>query len=193
MSKKETIWRYILNQALEKHVLTFTQKEIAGKFQYSTSTVFNSLKAPRKLGAVEVTGRFFRIINFEKLLILWATQRNLEKDVVYSTYCSEPARKIEGNMPPDIIFAAFSAYRMKYNEAPADYDVVYVYSQNLVELKKRFPTVKGIKNLFILKPDNDLKNFGKITPDVQTFVDLWNINKWYAKDFLDALKQKFNL
>ncbi len=193
MTKKETIWRFILKKALDERELRFTQKDIAAHFKISTSTVFNALKAPRKLGAIEVTGRFFRLRDAEKLLLLWATQRNFKNDIVYSTYVDAEVREIEGRMPPDVIFGAFSAYRFAHNEAPADYSTVYVYSEGLEELKKRFPKQKGPPNLFVLKPDPELVSFGKTTPDVQTFVDLWNIPQWYAKDYLAALKKKINL
>lgn len=196
MTKKEIIWRYVLTLALDEKQLIFTQKDIAKVFNISTSTVFNALKVPRKLGAIEVTGRFFRLIDKEKLLILWATIRSIQKDIYYSTYVPDAPAKIEGLMPADCIFGAFSAYRLKYQDAPADYDQIYVYSNNLEEIKKRFPpnsNRKMPKNLFILKPDSYLNTFGLVTPDVQTFVDLWNIPKWYSKDYLDALKKKLNL
>lgn len=196
MTKKETIWRHILMQALEKKQSVFTQKEIAHNFKISTSTVFNALKAPRKLGAVEVTGRFFRVIDAEKLLILWATIRNIDKDIQYSTYVPYSVIKIEGGVTGDAIFGAFSAYRLKYDDAPADYDQVYVYSDSLAEFKKRFPLIQNkqqMKNLFVLKPDPFLASFGYTTPDVQTFVDIWNISKWYARDFLNSLKEKLNI
>lgn len=196
MQKKETIWRHILYETLEKQTGLFTQKEIAQHFQVSTSTVFNALKAPRKLGAIEVTGRFFRITDAEKLLLLWATQRNLEKDIFYSTYVDAPVRKIEGLMPPNVIFGAFSAYRLKYGEAVADYDRVYVYDDDLTELKKRFPISASFKkrtpNLYVLKADSHLRDYGNVTPDVQMFADLWNISAWYARDYLEALKKKLN-
>jgi len=95
-------------------------------------------------------------------------------------------------MPPNVIFAAYTAFLKKYKQAPADYDKVYVYieEKNLKEIKNRFPPQKGYQNLIVLKSDPWLKNFGKLTPDCQTFVDLWNLPEWYAKDFLNALKEK---
>lgn len=193
MTKKETIWRHILHHALTKGVSVYTQKNLAHELHYSLSTVFNALKVPRKIAAVQVTGRFFRLIDAEKLLLLWATQRNLTADGVYQTYVDLPARSVEGGMPPDVIYAAFSAYRLAYAEAPADYDTVYVYSANVEAIKKRFPKHKGRTNLFVLKPDSLLASFGDTTPNVQTFVDVWNIPLWYAKDYCEALKKRMNL
>lgn len=192
MTKKEIIWRYILSETLSRSKDTFTQKDVAQIFGFSTSTIFNSLKIPRKLGAVEVTGRFFRIRDAEKLLVLWATFRNLRNEIIYETHVKSPVREIESFMPADVIFGAFSAYRLAHDDCPSDYSSVYVYSDNFAEIQRRFPKTKGIVNLFVLKPDRVLHTFGKTTPDVQTFVDLWNIPDWYAKDFLSALKRKLN-
>lgn len=193
MTKKETIWRHILHKALTEKVLTFTQKSIAEKFKISTSTVFNALSVPRKIGAIEVRGRYFRLRDFEKLLLVWATARNLKNDISYSTFVADGVRGIEGMMPPDVIFGTFSAYRFAYNEEPADYSAVYVYADDLEEIRRRFPKQKGSPNLFVLKPDWQLSSFGKTTPDVQTFVDLWNIPEWYTKDYLNALKKRMNI
>ncbi len=193
MTKKEIIWRHILYESFSKQRYSFTQKDVAQLFHISTSTVFNALKSPRKLGAIEVTGRNFRLRNAEKLLLLWATVRNLKKEILYQTHVTLPILKIEGEMPGSAIFAAMSAYRLKYREAPADYSVVYVYCSDLETMKKRFPPKKGVRNLVVLKPDSNLATFGQTTPDVQMFADLWNLSEWYAKDFLDALKKKLKL
>lgn len=192
MTKKEVLWREILFQALENRKTEFTQKELAQKYGFSLSTVFNALKPLRNSGVVVVGGRGFRVQDTEKFLYLWATLRKFKKDIIYQTSISKRVQEIEGEMPPGVIFAAFSAFFKKYKEAPADYDKVYIYSSHkqLGEIKKRFPFQKGYPNLIILRADPWLKKFGKITPDIQTFVDLWNLPDWYAKDFLEALKEK---
>ncbi len=188
------IWREMLAEALDQGKTLFTQKDLAKKLKCSTSTIFNALKDLRRLGAIEVTGRFFRIKDREKILLFFATHRNLKKDMLYETHVDDSARGIEGNMPADVIFAAFSAYRFTYEEEPADYDQVYVYSNDLETIKKRFPRQKGYSNLFVLKPDPTMLLSGKkLTHPVQIFVDLWNIPVWYAKDYLKAIKAKLNL
>ncbi len=192
MSKKELVWREILFQSIEKKKLEFTQKELAEKFGFSLSTIFNALKIPRQRGAIKVTGRNFSVIDAEKFLYIWATQRNLKKEIIYKTHVPENAQKIEGRMPAEIIFGGPSAYALKYKDAPADYAKVYIYAseKNLKEIKKRFPEKKGEANLFVLESDPYLEKFGNIAPDIQTFADLWNMQDWYAKDFLNALKNK---
>lgn len=189
MLKKEVIWREILFQAIENKKNEFTQKELAQKYGFSLSTVFNALKVPRNVGAVGGK-RGFKVLDIEKFLNLWATFRNLKKDIIYQTHVEKNVREIEGEMLPNAIFACYSAFLKKYKEAPADYDKVYIYAESLDEIKKRFPFQKGYQNLIVIKADPWLENFGKITPDCQTYVDLWNLPEWYAKDFLNALKEK---
>jgi len=193
MTKKEVIWRHILDQAIQKKQAQFTQKELAGRFRFSLSTVHHALDIPRKIGAVEVTGRFFRLRDPEKFLYLWATQRNLKRDILYTTHVDMSVQKIEGAMTPRATFAAFSAYRLRYKDAPADYDVVYVYATDATAIKSRFPKTKGYENLVVLKPDPLLAHDAHITSDAQTFVDIWNTPHWYAKEFLSVLKEKMKL
>lgn len=193
MTKKEIIWRHILYQAITKRLTKFTQKELAVRFGFSLSTVWNALKIPRQTNAIEVTRKFFRVRDPEKLLLIWATHRNLKKDIIYTTYTDEPMQKIENSQPNEIIFGAFSAYRFMYKDAPADYDKVYVYSNDAAEIIRRFPKKTGYQNLLVLKSDKFLHTFGPLTPPVQTYVDIWNTEDWYAKDFLKSLKEKLDL
>jgi hypothetical protein len=192
MNKKELIWREILFKAIERKKFEFTQKELAEKFGFSLSTIFNALKIPRQSGAIKVTGRNFSVVDAEKFLYIWATQRNMQKEIIYETYVSESAAKIEGQMPEGIIFGGYSAYVAKYKDAPADYGKVYIYAdkEKLEEIKKRFPKIKGDTNMFVLKSDPQLEKLGNTTPAVQMFVDFWNMGDWYAKDFFNALKNK---
>lgn len=192
MTKKEIIWRSILHEAIENMKIELTQKELAKKYGFSLSTVFNALKAPRQSGALKVTGRNFIIRDAEKFVYLWATDRNLEKDIIYETRIDLSPKDIEGTMPPSVVFACYSAYEKKYHETPADYDRVYVYADDATinEIKKRFPFKVGYANLIVLKSDPYLQIFGSVTPNVQTFADLWNVKEWYAKPFLESLKNK---
>ena len=192
MKKIEIIWRELLYQAIEKGNRQFTQKGLAKEFNFSTSTVFQALKAPRKMGAVRVTGRFFVLENPEKLLYHWASVRNLKKDVIFTARVELPILEIEGRMPPTVVFGGYSSARQKLSAPPADYDKVYIYSQNLEEIKERFNLQKGRENLIVLKPDKFLTDYGQTTTLAQTFVDLWNLSDWYAKEFTGALKKKID-
>jgi hypothetical protein len=160
MTKKEVIWRFLLNEALINKNYKFTQKELAEKFSFSLSTLNNALRVPRDVGAVKVTGRFFTIEDKEKLLNLWATVRGLSNDIIYSTHVDGAVKTIEGQVPAGVLFTAYSGFSQLFQQAPADYDKVYVYADayDIAELKKRFPPAKGYANLFVLKGDQWLKN-----------------------------------
>lgn len=190
MQKKEIIWREILYQGLEKKKRQFTQKDLAALFDFSLSTVFNALKTPRKIGAVKVTGRYFILQDAEKLLYLWGTSRNIKKDVIYKTHVKSPALETEGDMPPNIIYGAYSAFRKKFKEVPSDYDKIYVYASAVNKIKKRFPPKRGYENLIVLQADPFLKKYGAITTMAQTFADLWNLSEWYSRDFYLSLENK---
>ncbi len=182
MKKIELIWREILEEGTKSPV--FEQKNLAKKFGFSTSTVFAAVSPLRAIGAVSVTGRNFKITNFEKILLFWATHRNFPKDIIFQTHVDLPVFEIEGLVDNNTVFGGYSAARNLLGEAVADYDKVYVYGGT-----PRFPKNDGIPNFFILKKDEFMK--GKTTSVAQTFVDLWNLPDWFAKDYLDALKIKF--
>src|SRR3989344_1523169 len=170
MKKKEIIWRYLLIQAIEHKQLQFQQKEIAQKFGYSLSTIFNSLKVPRQTGAIKVTGRYFLVENIEKLLNIWATYRQFNKDIIYSTRVNAPIAQIEAQIIAGAIYGAYSAYLRQHSDAPADYDKVYAYlpESQLSELQARFPAQKGEPNLIVLQSDEELIKISQngITPIV---------------------------
>lgn len=195
MLKKELIWREILHGCFEEGILTFTQKELAQRLKVSLSTVNNALQLPRSAGAIEVSGRNFRIKDKEKFLILWASHRRFARQIIYKTRVDRSVFETEGFMPPGVIYGAYSAVAKKYDNPPADYDAVYIYADpdRLLEIKRRFPSRKAAPNLIVLKADPLLKNYGELTPDVQTFADLWNLPQWYAKDFLNELRKKMKL
>ena len=145
----------------------------------------------RKIGGVKVTGRNFRVINPEKILLFWATHRNFDKEIFYQTYTPFPVMELEGLVDNETIFGAFSAARILLKSAPADYDKVYLYHPDPLSLKKRFPENHHTPNLFVLKRDLFLHKYGKTTPPSQTFAALWNLPDWYADDFTKALTEKF--
>lgn len=193
MKKIEMVWRELLFQTIEKKNNIFTQKELAKRFGFSTSTVFQALKSPRKMGAVRVSGRNFILEDPDKLLYHWASVRNLDSDIILSGRINLPPAEIEGRMPPDVVFGGFTAAKeILEGRIPADYDKVYVYASKTEQIGERIKVGKGIANLFVLKADDLLESYGQITTLAQTFVDLWNLSEWYAKEFTKALKEKFD-
>ncbi len=171
-----------------------TQKEIAVKLGISLSTVNNALEPLERIGAIEKRKFGFKLVDREKALFFWASARNLEKDIVFRTRAELNVTEIEKNLPSETVFTAFTAFRLKFKEAPADYSEVYIYAdeEGLAEIRKRFPQRAGPPNLIVLKKTEKFRE-QKIVPDELLFVDLWNLKEWYAKEFLNALKQKMGL
>ena len=191
MKKIETIWREMLFQALEKGSRRFVQKDLAAKFNFSTSTIFQALKTPRAMGAVRVTGRDFILEDPEKLLYHWASVRRFENDILLAGRVELQVIEIEGLVPPETVLGGYTAAKQYLEVAPADYDQVYFYADP-EKIKERYQLVKGRPNLFVLKADKFLADYGGATTLVQTFVDLWNLPDWYAKEFTRALKGKID-
>ncbi|MDP3742117.1 MAG: winged helix-turn-helix transcriptional regulator [Candidatus Micrarchaeota archaeon] len=191
MNHKEEVYLYILESYRKGKV---TQQGVAEALGISLSTVNNSLKPLRKMQAIEIKPRELLVKDSEKILTYWATIRKLEKETIYSTHVRLPIKEIEGSMPANVVFTAFSGYKFLFNDVPADYSEVYAYAdeKTLVEIKKRFPEKKGPKNLSVLQNNHVVKEMSKtgVAPPSLLFVDLWNVKGWYARDFLNALGEK---
>ena len=195
MQKIETIWHSLLWDALEKREFRHTQKAISEHFGYSLSTVNLAIKEAESVGAIKMSGKFFTVSDVKKLLYFWATHRNLTRDIIYKTWVDEPISEIEGLIPDGAIFACYTSAREILKEAPSDYSKVYFYfDENQLEtVKKRFPPTKSLDaNLFVLKAYSWQKDYGLTASLPQSFVDLWNLSDWYAKDFLEALERKID-
>ena len=188
MKKAELVYKEILYQAIEKNNREITQLELSRKLGISLSTVNLAIKKLSKINSIKVEKMMFRVIDARKIVYLWASERNLEKDTVYKTRVEMPVKEIE-KMMPDVSFASYSAYTLKFNDVPADYSEVYVCasSDEIEEIRKRFPEKNGKANLFALKKSGD---YGKTDTIAQIFVDLWNLKEWYASEFLKALEKK---
>ena len=191
MKKQEAVYREILYNVIEKRENNFTQLEISKKLGISLSIVNSAAKRLKEMGAVKVMQRSFKVLDPKKILYLWASIRNLEKDIIFKTRVEMPVREIEQIMP-NIIFTAYTAYKLKFDDVPADYSEVYVYAtdKELEVIKHRLSNMTETNpNLFILKKDKALELYD-IIPTAQIFVDLWNLREWYAKEFINALEKK---
>ena len=195
MRKIETIWHDILYEALNKGTFKRTQQEIAGKLGFSLSTVNHALNIPTQIGAIRKESKFFVLEDFKKLLYYWASVRNLARDVIYQTRVDLPILEIEGQAPSDSVYACYSAARHVLGEPPADYAAVYFYldRDHLAQFQERFPpNTDAPPNVIALRMPKNLPHTKEGTTLVQTFVDVWNLKDWYAKDFTRALEEKID-
>src|SRR3989344_6334156 len=187
MKKIETLWHHILYEALTHKQFKFTQQELAVRFSYSLSTVHHAISVPASIGAISKETKFFVLAHPMKLLLYWASLRNLKRSIIYQTYSPISVTQREGQMPPTAIYACYSAARRILGEPPADYEAVYIYDaiEAIPEFERRFPPDRGKQpNVFILAAGPELGQYGSITTSPQTYVDIWNLSDWYANDFL---------
>ena len=180
------MYRAILYSFMEKRKKALTQADLAKELKISLSTVNHALKPLRSMGSIRIKQRNFEVVNARKVLFYWASMRRLEKDIVYRTRVSRHVIDIEKGMPGDVVFGAYSAYKFMFKSVPADYSEVYVYSNDIEEIKKRFPKNENVPNLFVLKRDFDTMTLAHL------FVDMWNIKEWYAMEFLKELEEKID-
>lgn len=190
MKKIEFVFEEMLYQALERRERTLTQSFLSRELSLSLSTVNLALGHLRKMGAVDVKARSFTVTDPKKVLLHWASMRNPSKDIIYATRAEMPAGKIEAMVPHGTVFGAYTAYRMRFNDVPADYSEVYLYGDESV--KERFPPSGREPNVFVLRKDGNLGRYGETTTVARTFADLWNIGTWYAKDFINALEARID-
>lgn len=189
MKKLEFVYRELLFNVIEKKQREFKQLELSKKLNLSLSTVNLAIKPLRDMASIKVRLKGFSVIDPKKLLYYWASIRNLKKDIIYKTKVNLDVKTIEANMPDDIIFSCYSGYKFKFKDVPADYSEVYVYADSI---EKRFPFNEGHPNLFVFKKDPLIEGYGKTATNAQLFVDLWNLEEWYAKEFLKALEDKID-
>jgi len=187
MKKIELVYREILFNAIEKKNRKLTQSYLAKTLNISLSTVNLALKPLARMNAIKIKNMNFDIIDIKKILLFWASIRNIEKDIIYKTRVEEPVKEIEKLAPDNVVFTAYSAHKFKFKDVPADYSEVYIYGED--DIKKRFKESSKNPNLFVLKKQNADK-YGKTATIANLFVDLWNLKQWYAKDFLTALEVK---
>jgi hypothetical protein len=191
MEKVQQVYREILYQAIEKNERSLTQLELAKRLRVSLSLVNFALKPLRQMGAIDVGRRKFDVVSVKKILLYWASIRKLERDLVFSASVASDVVSIEKAMPDGVIFTAYSGFKFRFRDVPADYSEVYVYANaaELAEIKKRFRFGKGFNNLFVLKKDQNAERYPQL-PLANLFVDLWQLREWYAKDFIKALEER---
>jgi hypothetical protein len=194
MKKGNRVLRQILYAVYEQGESFMSQKTIARACGLSLGMVNLVVTKLEKIGTVEKKPLGFRVIDPKKILVYWASKRDLSKDVIYETFSPSSVQEIEAQTPPGAIFTGYSGYKRKFGITPADYDEVYVYADPQ-EIKRRFQLRKSYKrNLVVLGSDPHLKHVseGGVAPLAQIYVDLWQMGRT-ANRFVNELDRKLEL
>jgi len=196
MLKKERIYRELLWLA-ERERWT-TQRALSKACGVSLNLVSSVTRELRRIGALEVYPMRLHIIHPAKILYAWASQRNLERDITIKRAVGLPVHEIEKNMPGNVVFTAFSGWRLKVGSAPFDYNRVYVYAppaaRELIErLLNMLPRTRGDANLFVMVVDDPhlfARSEHQVAPVAQIFVDIYAMSSTpttdaFLRDILD--------
>lgn len=193
MKKIETVWCQLLYDVLERRQVRFQQQDLAKRLGISLSTVHHGLKDLRRMGAVKVGGKGGEVVDVDKVLMHWANRRDLAGEVVLQMKVGEPVTEVEGLLPPGSILGAYSAVRQWYGEAPADYDSVYVYHREPEAIRERLGGIEGrVTTVRVLPLPEKIPTRDETTSLGHTFVDLWSLSDWMAKDFIRRIKQEMD-
>ncbi|MBC7128004.1 MAG: ArsR family transcriptional regulator [Candidatus Methanosuratincola petrocarbonis] len=186
--KGEPVFREILEKVFEEKAYHFNVRSLSEATGVPSSTVSHSLRPLKEMGAIDISRKGINIKNPKKILLFWCSIRRLEPQVVYRKSLQMPVQEIEGMVPPEAIFTAFTAFKLRFGYVPADYSEVYVYG-DAGQFISRFGEPSPPKercNLIVMEPDMHLKKLGRATL-AQIYVDLWNIPAWYAQEFINEL------
>lgn len=196
MKKEERILREILIGVKENKEIFF-QKNLSKDCNVSIGLVNKVIKRLELQSSLQKKGKGFSVIDPNKILLYWATRRQIQKEINERYYIKASVETIEKTLPGCVIFTAFSAWRLLKGRVPADYREVYVFvpknHEKMVKLwlKENKPS-KGPENLFIIYTDDEhlIKTSKEnVAPIPQIFVDLYSIggisSKYFLRDILE--------
>lgn len=187
ISRTEVVWRHLLVAALDQGIRRSSLTKLSAELELPMSTIHKALERPRAIGAIRGGASGLRVLDPKRLQLMWAAQRDLERDIVYATRVPMTVSEIEARLPASAIPTAYTAFVLhEGRNVIADYEQVVVYA-DATDVRRRFPRRRGEPNLVILKPDPSLSRYGRVAPRCQVYVDLFNLPTWQAQRFLEAL------
>jgi len=181
------VWRHLLVGALDRGIRRSSLTQLSGDLGLPVSTIHKALERPRAIGAVRGNASGLRVLDPRRLQLLWAAQRDLNRDIVYATRVRMTVNEIEARLPVSAIPTAYTAFVLhEGRNLVADYEQVVAYADGN-EVRRRFPWRRGHANLLILEPDPLLNGYGRVAPRCQVYADLFNLPTWQAQRFLEVL------
>lgn len=194
LTKTEIVWRHLLVASLERSVSRHSSvTALAGELGLGISTVHKALQRPATMGAVRIQGSGgVRVLDPGRLLLLWAGNRNLQRDLVFEAAIDLPAPVIERMLPSDrFILGGFGAVvAHERGNRISDYDRVICYGapDDLPDGVRKASA--GAITVTVLEPDPVLATYGRVTPLAQAYADLFNTPGWPAERFVSFLSSR---
>jgi hypothetical protein len=193
LSKTEQVWRHLTTGAIERGQRRWPSvTALAGELGMGVSTVHRALSHPAEIGAVDVLGGGgVRVVDPGRVLVVWAAQRRLARDVVERFRVPGSAPVVErsiGNR--GAVLGGFGAVVAALGgNTIADYESVLVYGDPQITRRRRItdPDPGRVSEVVVLEPDPLLARYGRVTPLPQAWVDLFNLPGWQAARFVHHL------
>jgi hypothetical protein len=195
--KTERIYRELLLSSLSgEHVVK--QKCLAQRCDTSIGLVNKTVRRLESAGAVEATKFGVRILSPPRVLNLWATERNLAREV-FAAFRIDSLEKVERNLPGDAILTAFSGWVCLTGSKPAEYSSIYFYVHDKEEFQgwlefRRSGIRRTNPNVFVLhREDPHLISVSKkgIAPVPQLYVDIYSIGGPVAQPYLRDIMEAY--
>lgn len=190
MWKFERIYRELLLCSLHQ-ISLIRQEDIASRCEVSLGLVNKTIKKLEVAMSVEATRNGVRVLFPDRILNLWAAERDIRKDF-WQSFRMDPVTEVEKNLPRDALVTAFSGWFMASGRKSAEYDRVYFYVTNKENYNYWFgfreKRVRKVNpNVFALYVDDEhlLRSSEKgIVCVPQIYVDIYSINGPEASPFL---------
>lgn len=184
----ETVWRHLLVNAGQGRRRWPSVSALAADLGVPVSTAHRSLEHPHEIGAVS-TGALdgFQVLDPQRLLVLFAAHRRLQRDVVGRFTVTLSPEDVERRARErQVVIGGFGALvaHMGANWV-AGYDTVIVYGRpGALELA---PTPLGTTEVVVAEPDPLLRRYGLVTPFAQAYADVFCTPGWQAARFISDL------
>lgn len=189
----ERVYRRVVYEFAERGKNHFTQRSLSQQTHVSIGNVNYALKPLFGIGAVVHHARGFAVSNLRKLLAFWAVKSTSMKRVQYRTFTDSRVHDVEMHIPSGCIFTAYSAYWIRFSEVPSDYAQVHVYGSAEAVRRLYPPSDRGPVEVVVLRPDDELKEYGSVVPLGQVYVDVWNLPQWMSSEFLKRIEASLHV
>ena len=190
LRKFERIYRELLLCSL-REVSLVRQEDVASECAVSLGLVNKTVRRLEVAMAVEATRSGVRVLSPARLLNLWATERDLGKDV-WQSFRLDPVAEVEKDLPRDVLVTGFSGWFSISGRRPAEYDRLYFYVTDMEGFESWFgfrkSRVRGVNpNVFVLRVNDDhlARSSEKGVVCVpQLYVDIYSADGPEASPFL---------
>ena len=188
MTVKEIVWRALLEAEHEQGRRRHPDLgSCAAPLGLPRATVRRALRRPLEMGIVVIRPEGeVSLLDPQRLLLLWAGQRDPVRDLARSITLALPAPEVEHLLPESYLLSGFGAVVAHLGgNAICDYNRVICYGDpSLLPDRLTHPAEAGTI-LTVLTPDRWLS--GPVVSLAQAFVDLFSTPGWPAARFIDHL------